>query len=439
MTAAVPYNQTAEEGLIGAVLVLPELIDELAARVSADDFFLVRARSTWAAILALHEKGGVIDEVALLLELAARGVGDVDLVWLTLCRGQSPDEPLAALQYADKVREYALRIRLMKAADTLRAGATNLARPVDSVVAAHVSELEALPGRANASRTLAQIYGPIFDQYGTPDTGARVPTGIAALDDRLGGGLRKRKLVIPAARPGVGKTALMLFMAYAMAQAGVQVGFVSMEMDSEEIGDRLTSLDARLPQSRLRSELSSPEKAALSRTLTRFTVTTFGSNLHLVCDGGLTMERLRALAGIWARQGVSVVFVDYIQLLESGGLFTPRERVAEVSYFSRSLKRLAMQHDLAVVAASQFSREVEKRADKKPMLSDLRETGALEQDSDVVLLLNRRGLYDEAVDPRVLDIHVAKQRAGETGMVNAWLELETGRVLPSRTVDLSGL
>lgn len=439
MSAAIPHNQPAEEGLIGAVLVLPELIDELAGRVAADDFFLVRAREAWKAILALRERGGVIDEVALVLELAARGVSDVDMVWLTICRNQSPDEPVAALQYADKIREYALRTRLVRAADTLRANVVNLTRPVDSVVAAHVSELESLPGRANASRTLAQIYGPVFDQYGTPDTGARVPTGIAALDAQLGGGLRKRKLMIPAARPGVGKTALMLFMAYAMSQANTQVGFVSLEMDEEEISDRLTSLDARLPQSRLRSVLSSPERAALSRTLTKFTVTTFGSNFHLVCDGGLTMERLRALAGLWARQGVSVVFVDYIQLLESGGLFTPRERVAEVSYFSRSLKRMAMQHNLAVVAASQFSREVEKRADKKPMLSDLRESGSIEQDSDIVALLNRRGLYDEAVDRRVLDIHIAKQRAGETGMVNAWLELETGRVLPSRTIDLTSL
>ena len=147
----------------------------------------------------------------------------------------------------------------------------------------------------------------------------------------------------------------------------------------------------------------------------------------------MTMERLRALGAVWARQGIRVVFVDYLQLLNSGGLFRPSERTAEVSYFARNLKRMALANNLAVVTAAQLNREIEKRADKRPILADLRESGEIEQSADVVAFLNRRGEYDDAVDPRVLDIHIAKHRGGPKGDVTAWLELETGRILPARS------
>ena len=427
----VPADENAERGLIGSVLILPELIDELSTRVSADDFYYMAARETWKAMTALREKGDAIDEITLAMELKARGVEGTptDPVWLTTCRNLAPDEPAAAMKYADKVREYAQRVRLMKLAQELTAEAQNLSAPVDGILAKHTSDLEALPGRNNASHTLAQMYGKVFDQYGKPEPRGRMACGIPELDDLLGGGLKGGKLYVPASRPGMGKTAVMLYMAHSLAGRGINVGFVTMEMDADEVQDRLTSIDTRIPQVSLRTTLSAEQMQALGRTHTKFTVTKFGNNFHLVYDAGMTMERLRALSAVWARQGIRIVFVDYLQLLNSGGLFRPSERTAEVGYFSRSLKQIALGNNLAVVAAAQLNRDIEKRADKRPVLADLRESGGIEQDADVVAFLNRRGDYDELVDPRVLDIHVAKHRAGAKGTVTAWLELETGRIL----------
>lgn len=426
-----PQDEHAERALIGSVLVLPELLDELAQRVTTEDYFYASPRAAWRAMLALAARGDAIDELTLRLELKAMGVegGPADDAWLFSTRNLSADSPAAAYNYADKVREYSQRRLVLKAAHELAARAVDLKVTVDTALALNAQALEQVT-TAGGSQTLAQVYGRVFDEYGKPDTNARLPTGIAALDDQLAGGIKRRKLVIPAARPGVGKTAFMLHMAYTLASRGVQVGFVSMEMDDEEISDRLTALESRIPQTKLRSPLGAADVAKLTAAHTKFTVTTFGNSFHLVYDGDMTMERLRALGAVWARQGVVVVFVDYIQLLEDGGLFRPGDRVATVSYFSRNLKRMAMRNNLAVIAASQFSRDIEKRADKRPVLSDLRESGSLEQDADLVLLLNRRGLYDDVVDKRVLDIDVAKHRAGESGgMVTAWLELETGRIL----------
>lgn len=429
---AVPQDEAAERAIIGSVLLLPELFDELAARLSAADFFYLSSRAVWEALAALNARGDAIDELSLRLELSARGVqgNPNDDAWLFSARNLGADSPAAAQQYAGRVREYAARRSVLTAASTLTTQAANLAVNLDTALAQHAHALEAIPGMNHASATLSRIYGPVFDQYGKPDTATRLPTGLANLDTQLGDGLKRRKLLIPASRPGVGKTALMLYMAYAMVSAGRQVGFVSLEMDDEELSDRLTSLDTGLAQSRLRSVLDASSEAALERTFTKFTVTTFGHSLHLVYDGGMTMERLRALIATWARQGVQAMFVDYIQLLESGGLFRHSDRVAEVSYFSRNLKRLAMTYNIAVIAASQLSREIEKRADKTPILSDLRESGSLEQDADIVALLNRPGLYDELTDKRVLHIDIAKQRAGEPGLIKAWFNPVTGRIMP---------
>lgn len=435
----IPADENAERGLIGAVLVLPELIDDLSTRVSADDFYYMGAREAWKAALALREKGEAIDDLTITMELKARGIDGLptDPVWIAGCRNLSPDEPAAAMQYADKVREYAIRLRVLKAANTLQADAVNLAKPLDGVLAAHTAGLEAIPGRTHASHTLAQLYGQIFDQYGKPEPRGRMTTGIDALDPLLVGGFKGGKLYVPASRPGIGKTAAMLYMAYTLANKGIGVGFVTMEMDDIEIGDRLTSIDSRVSQTLLRTALSAEQQAALSRTHTKFTVTRFGANFHLVYDADMTMERLRALGAVWARQGIRVVFVDYLQLLNSGGLFRPSERTAEVSYFARNLKRMALANNLAVVTAAQLNREIEKRADKRPILADLRESGEIEQSADVVAFLNRRGEYDDAVDPRVLDIHIAKHRGGPKGDVTAWLELETGRILPARSQTIN--
>lgn len=434
-----PQDENAERGVIGSVLVLPELIDELVGRVSAGDFFYLRCREAWQAMLALQERNEAIDETTVQIELKARGVEGIDDVWLVGCRNVSAESPAAAMKYADTVRQYAVRLRVFKAANELAVQASNLSKPLDSVLAQHAHVLEGLTGPGRASSTLAQVYGKTFDQYGKPDTSARMPTGIAALDTLLNGGIKRRKLAVFAARPGVGKTAVLLHIAHALASSGKPIGFVSMEMDDEEISDRLTAIESRVPQIRLRTMLAETEKTALARAHSKFAVSTFGNSFHVVYDGGMTMERLRGLIGGWARQGVGAVFVDYLQLLSSGGLFKPSERVGEIGYFSRSLKALAMTHNIAVIAASQLNRDVEKRADKKPIMSDLRESGSIENDSDMIVLLNRRGLYDEAADPRALDLDLVKQRAGATGMVNAWLELETGRVLPARKVNTNDL
>lgn len=245
----------------------------------------------------------------------------------------------------------------------------------------------------------------------------RYGTGLPALDELLGGGLRRQTLTLVGARPSVGKTALMLSLAVHLARSGTPTLLVEVEQSTEEDAERLTAILGGLPLGEVQRDRS------LARTVQ--------ADLPLyLWEGARTVEDAVGMVHRMAVQGVEVVFLDYLQLL------TPRDRalrnpVEQVTYISRTLKAAAKTADVALVALSQLSRESERREDRQPRLSDLRDSGSLEQDADVVLLLSR-----DPEEPYALHIAVAKNRHGPTGELTAYFHLPTQRVLPAHLPPL---
>ncbi|HHE71343.1 MAG TPA: replicative DNA helicase, partial [Chloroflexi bacterium] len=247
-----------------------------------------------------------------------------------------------------------------------------------------------------------------------------VPSGFSSLDHLLGG-FQKSDFLILAARPGVGKTSLMLSFALHAAQEGKVVALFSLEMSAEQLVQRLVSQISGINAQRLRlGQLEEDEWPAFSEAIGLL------SELPMYIDDtpSITVIQLRTKCRRLASEhGLDIIFVDYLQLMDSE--VRSENRVQEVSYISRSLKGLAREIDVPVMTASQLSRAVEQRQDKRPVLSDLRESGSLEQDADIVMFIYREELYKEDTPNRnIADIIIAKHRSGPTGTIQLYFNKE---------------
>jgi replicative DNA helicase len=248
--------------------------------------------------------------------------------------------------------------------------------------------------------------------------------------DRLLGGLQKSDLVIVAARPGVGKTSLCLSFARSAARLGKHVAIFTLEMSNEQVVQRLVSAETSIDAQRLRlGQLEENEWPLFVHA------TGVLSELPIFIDDtpSISALQLRAKARrIHAEHGLDLIVVDYLQLMTSET--RAENRVQEVSHISRMLKGLARELDLPVVAASQLSRAVEQRTDKRPVLSDLRESGSLEQDADVVVFIYREEMYKpETERQHIADIMVSKHRNGPTGVVQLFFRQQLAQFLDAET------
>jgi len=240
-----------------------------------------------------------------------------------------------------------------------------------------------------------------------------IPTGYADLDEHLAG-LQPSNLIVVGARPSMGKTAFALGLAAHAAMNGEQVLFFSLEMSHLEIAQRVLSAEARVNASHMRSgRLAEQDFKKISQAVGRLS----DASLHIDDNPNVTIMDIRAKARrIKARMGLSLVVVDYLQLMT--GRHNAESRQVEISEISRGLKILARELNIPVIALSQLSRNLEARNDKRPMLSDLRESGAIEQDADVVMFIYRDEIYHQDSSERgTAEIIVAKHRNGPTGVV----------------------
>lgn len=416
----IPHSREAEEALLGSVLINPEVFLDVSAFLQAGDFYLQRHRWIWEAFSQLNERRAPIDFLTVTEELDKVGhlaeVGGP--AYLTALINAVPTS-LHAEGYARLVEETALRRRLLEAANQVAKTAYQEGLEIEVVLDEAEKAIFAVSER-RLTRTLqpvSKIAGEVYEQVAAASQGNEggLPTGFYALD-RLLGGLQPADLVIVAGRPGMGKTGFLLSLArHATGCLKKHLAVFSLEMSNEQLVQRLFSQETGIDSQRLRTgKLLSQEWVPLAQAVERV------GNWQLFLDDtpALTPSQLRTRCRkLHMEYGLDLIIVDYLQLM-SGGTRT-ENRTQEVSLISRHLKILARELNVPILAAAQLSRAVEQRADKRPTLADLRESGALEQDSDIVLFLYRPEMYgSEAQAKGRAEVIVAKHRNGPVGQVD---------------------
>ena len=429
---AIPANIEAERAVLGSLMIDPDAIIKVANYLRPEDFFRERHAWLYEAMRTLNERREPLDFVTIVDELERRErleeIGGP--AYLTDLIASTPTA-LYVDHYARIVERTAVLRRLIAAAGKIAELAYDESQEVDEVVDRAeqiifgISESrihrDLTPIRAIMSRVVDRIDFLSRNQ----DTLMGVPTGFTMLD-RLLGGLQKSDLVILAARPAMGKTSFCLSIAQNAAKRhGTRVAFFSLEMSNDQLVQRLLAMETGIDSHRLRlGNIHEEEWPILLEAANML------ANTHIFIDDtpAASVNDIRTKARrLYAEDGIDLIIIDYMQLMtgQSGGSGRNENRQQEISYISRSLKTLARELNVPVIALSQLSRAVESRSDKRPMLSDLRESGSIEQDADVVLFIYREDYYIEDTDRQnIADILVTKHRHGATGTVSLYFRKE---------------
>jgi replicative DNA helicase len=423
-----PHDLQAEESLLGAMMLDSQAIAAASGVVRADDFYKPAHAHIFDAIHALYAAGQAVDPVTVADELRRNGLleavgGHQSLVQIM----SSTPSTTNAAGYARILEEHALLRKLIGVAGEV--AEIGYSMPEDVTKA--LDRAESLVYEVNQRRVtdttskIEELLGLNLDRlehlYGRGDAITGLPTGYTDLDEILAG-LQPSNLVVVGARPSIGKTSLGLGMAaHAALDAGRPVLVFSLEMSNLELSQRLLCSEGRIDSSKVRTgRLTEDDWSRISQAIGRLAT----APLWIDDNPNLTVMEIRAKARRLKSQvgDLGLIVVDYLQLMT--GRTTAESRQVEVAEISRGLKILARELECPVVALSQLSRQLELRADKRPLLADLRESGALEQDSDVVLFIYRDDVYNpDSPDRGQAEIHVAKHRNGPTGVCRvAFLE-----------------
>ncbi|HEX8991228.1 MAG TPA: replicative DNA helicase [Anaerolineales bacterium] len=418
---AVPHSREAEEAVVGAVLINPEVYYDVAQFLQADDFYIHRHRWIWEAFASLHEQRIPLDLLTVGEELDRKGrlseVGGP--AYLTTLVNQVPTS-LNAESYGHIVESHSIRRKMIGAANSIASLALDEDSTVDHVMdeaekaVFGVSERRLHHDLQPISNVLSEYYDRIDELAKRGEDIYGVPTGFVDLDKLLSG-LQPSDLLIIAGRPGQGKTGFLLSVAKNAALTHKKhVAIFSLEMSNEQVAQRLIAQETGIDSQRLRTgKLLENEWPLFAQAIEVL------SDTHIFLDDtpAITPLQLRTKCRrLHLEHHLDLVILDYLQLM--GGDVRNENRVQEVSYISRNLKILARELNVPVLAAAQLSRAVEQRTDKRPVLSDLRESGSLEQDSDIVMFIYRPDQYEkDTVKQNVAEIIVAKHRNGPVGSV----------------------
>ncbi|HSF79957.1 MAG TPA: replicative DNA helicase [Anaerolineales bacterium] len=417
----IPHSREAEEAVIGSILINPEAYYDVAPFLRADDFYIHRHGWIWDTFVRLHERRIPIDFITVIEELDQMGqlaeVGGP--AYLTTLINNVPTS-LHAEAYGRIIEENSLRRRMLTAANDIAKLAYQEGRTVESVMDEAEKAVFGVSER-RLTRDLQPIQQVLSDYYDRIDQLSSrgedifgVPTGFIDLD-RLLMGLQPSDFIIIAGRPGTGKTAFMLSAAKNAAQIHKKhVAVFSLEMSNEQLVQRLIAQETGIDSQRLRTGKLEEDEWPL-----------FTHAIEVMSDTRIFLDDTPALTPLQLRTkcrrlhlefNLDLILVDYLQLMSSGT--RSENRVQEVSYISRNLKVLARELNVPVLAAAQLSRAIEQRADKEPQLSDLRESGSLEQDADIVMFIHRPELYEkDTLKKNLAQIKVAKHRNGPIGTV----------------------
>ncbi len=419
-----PHSVEAEQSVLGALLIDGTAWDQVADIVTAEDFYRPDHRLIYEALAELIATGrpGDVVTVSEQLERRARLEDVGGLAYLgTLAR----DTPTAAnaRAYAGIVRERALLRRLIEAGRAIASSVFSdeglPARDLVDRAEALVFEIAEQGARSGSgamrvSALLPALIDKIDEWHSNPNKLRGLATGFSDFDSKTGG-LRAGDLIVIAGRPSMGKTTLAVNMAEFAAvspDSKAAVAIFSMEMPSEQLVTRMLSSIGHVPLNSIRSGRISDDDWV---RITAATSQLSEARIFIDESAGLTPTELRARARRLKREhGLDLVVVDYLQLMQVPG--TQENRATEIAEISRGLKALAKELAVPVIALSQLNRSVEQRTEKKPVMSDLRESGAIEQDADMILLIYRDEVYDKNTTKKgIAEIDLAKHRNGETG------------------------
>lgn len=427
-----PQNLEAEQSVLGAMLLDSQVIATIQSLLSPHDFYLVKHQHLFEVMSELHDRGEPVDTTTLSAELTSRDLMDSvgGLSYLAELMNVVPTTANAEA-YALIVEQKAVLRRLQTAARKIQEDAYQGDTLDDVLNEAERAIFEVTQRRT--SKGYEHIHGALmtaFEQieflYAHKGQTTGVTTGFNAVD-RMTNGLQPSDLVILAARPSLGKTAFSLNIARnAAVLGGTCVGLFSLEMGREQLAMRLLSSEAAVDQHRLRNgELSDEDWGRLTTGLARLA----DAPIYIDDTPNIPLMELRSRARrLKSEHNVGLIIIDYLQLMSVPSRGGQANRQQEISEISRSLKALARELKCPVIALSQLSRAVESRQDKRPMLSDLRESGAIEQDADMVCFLYREDYYDhETENKNVCELIIGKHRNGPVGTVELAFIKEIGK------------
>lgn len=413
-----PQDNAAEQSVLGSMLLSKDAIADVVDVIKGVDYYRPAHEVIHDAIIDLYGRGEPADPITVAAELVKRGelqrIGGAPYLH-TL----SANVPIAANAgyYAEIVRDKAILRRLVEAGTRIAALGYAGEGEIDDVVDNAQAEVYKVTDRRASVdyAPLSDIMSGVLDEIeaiGNREAGLYgVPTGFADLDD-LTNGLHSGQMIIVAARPAMGKSTLALdFCRAASIHNNLTSVFFSLEMTRSEIMMRLLSAEAKVPLNHIRNgTMRDDDWEKLARKMGQVS----GAPMFIDDSPNMTMMEIRAKARrLKQRHDLKLIVIDYMQLMSSGKKVESRQ--LEVSEFSRNIKLLAKELECPIIALSQLNRGPEQRGDKRPMMSDLRESGSLEQDADMVILLHRDDVYEkESTRPGEADLIVAKHRNGPT-------------------------
>ncbi len=433
-----PHSIESESSVLGGLLLDNNAWDRVGDLLTDSDFYRYEHRLIYAAICALVNATKPADVITVFEHLQSQGKAE-EIGGLSYLNSLAQYVPSAGniRRYAEIVRERSILRKLVSASDEI---ATNAFNPKGRPVAQIVDEAEQKifnigeegsrmkQGFQSMDTLVVALLDRVQEMSANPNDVTGVPTGFYDLD-RMTSGFQAGDLIVLAARPSMGKTALVINIAEHVAlNEGLPVAVFSMEMGAAQLAVRIVGSIGRIDQTHLRTgKLSDEEWPRLTEAIEKLR----NVSLHIDESAGLNSSELRANARRLSRKcgKLGLIVVDYLQLMSgSGGGGNGENRATELGEISRGLKMLAKELQCPVIALSQLNRSVETRTDKRPMMSDLRESGAIEQDADIIMFIYRDDYYNKmdgptpSKEPGVAEILIAKQRNGPTGMIKLFFQ-----------------
>jgi replicative DNA helicase len=430
-----PHNLDAEMSLLGAILIDEDILADSSEKLHPNDFYDKRHMMIYRAMMKLFERHQPIDLLTLGDELQRASELDIigGTVYLTELTNYVPTSAHASA-YADMILQKAVRRRLIKAsAEIAELGFDDEAETQELLERAEtelfsVSDQSLKQDLTSLEQILSESFDRIEELHKNGGALRGVPTGWRDLDN-MTAGLQKSDLIILAARPAMGKTTLVTNLAYNVAtKANMPVLFFSLEMSKEQLVDRMLADAAGVDAWNIRTgKLSDDDFEKLSNAMGEMAE----APIFIDDTPGLTVLEMRTKARREAHNNpLGLIIVDYLQLMSGSGRSNDGNRVQEVSEISRGLKLIARELNVPLIALSQLSRSVESRSPQIPQLSDLRESGSIEQDADIVTFIYREAYYNpETERQNITDLIIAKHRNGPTGRVELYFHPERLRFM----------
>ena len=425
-----PHNEEAEKSVLGAVMLNKDVLSEVLEEVTADDFYNESHREIFRAIWELYKENTAVDMLTVCEELKKRKALDMagGRAYIATLTAEVPSTA-NAVEYAKIVAEKATLRQMIKTSEDITEKGYDAKMDAGEILDYAESGIFKI-AQKRQKNDYAKIQDVLLTNIKIIDQAAQnkdkivgIPTGFKDIDEKTSG-LQRSDLIIVAARPAMGKTAFALNIAQQSAvKAGSSVIIFSLEMSKEQLGQRLLAMQARVEMQKLKQgDLDRKDWDRITMALDEL------NNTKIVIDdtpGISIMEMRNKCRRLKAEQGLDLVVIDYLQLMSPQSKTDNRQQ--EISAISRNLKLLAREMDCPVIVLSQLSRAPEQRQDHRPILSDLRESGSIEQDADIVIFLYRDDYYNENTEkPGVCEVNIAKHRSGPTDKVElTWVSRYT--------------